>query len=1545
MAITELDDQGIAVPNDAQNSGGASSSKDDPRDHDSSGAAMKAPALPMVSTEVPAKCSNGGSDCACVTDGQLVPAEEESGEHDQSFIMGAKNDEVSIPGFDPSLTPWERRYGVGNTPRAKPIPFGAGVFYVPAPTKTTRPKVGARMHYGVFLGYETEPGGRWNHKYVVAALEDFVGRELNEHSSRSNFPHFTPHFTSVVSLPSSGDIVFPLKARYNQANLTLDGLENKHPFSLADADVPEEVNEVHEPGGGEDAVDAIPDTHVDLGDGFTMQPRKDGKLRMHGPDGFEYRAESTRPLGVHPDLWRSLSRGQQDELKRTWTGQESYHSMQEMVKKKLGEKRLAKIGHKDRSSSNTAMKAPALPAVSTEVPAPCSKGGSDCAHAMHAGIRGLSRDDVDLHSHTLCSATEANDSEDLELEYITSSEDELVDGFVAPFWELPDTDDINEVNVVESAAETMQNSWELLTERIQHAVADGVNAIGGFESHQDGKMAPCKNSVEKSASDEADSNAVNCFCTSTPPISNDEAEVVTLSKGERKVLKNRRRHEKRRKLAAGIPLEELFGDGNPDTFPAMPCWSKSGAQQPHRERMGPKPFPANLAVARPVSRKEVRSNPKAQAAMDDEWSKLEKAGVWDLQVRCWYEVAAEARRLGKKVHIGALFDICTEKNSELDPKNKLRKFKGRVVFQGNRVYDEAHEIALFADLGSSPSTMEASRVADFIGCTPGYDEQLADAEQAYVQAPLGPDTIPVWATLPYERLPKSGQEMVDKGIIKKPVVLLRKALYGHPDSGTIWETHCDRHLLAAGFESLNDKGWPGTYFHRQLSLFLVVYVDDFKMSGPSQNLEKGWALITSPTSTTPGLVIGDVTPAHNSRYLGCKHRREAKRLKDGRTVMTMSYDMTDFLKSCVSTYTALALEQGFARPLSPNCTTPFLAEDSHEALQSKPCHSGRAYTCTWCGASFPTGEPTLEQPPTKGPVKKQVEGKAAGEGVAGAHFGGEFKDETGGLQSSGSPEPLKKDQAALTEGYLQPIATRVLMKLLYAARYCRFDLLRATCALAQRITKWTPHCDAMLHRLMSYVSCSLDLELVGWAGDNLCDVLPHLYAVGDLAGCLVTGRSTAGIYQSIRGPNTCFPISAMSKRHGNISTSTPESELTSGNMALRLVGLPSLDLWDVVLNNGCASTQPKRTTRVKMVFHEDNSAFIQVVRTGRNQTMRHLNRHHRISVAFLHETFKGEDWDLIYTPSAEMCADIFTKAFNDPLKWKVARMLINIASQMELTELLAPCTGESCSSDISVAKAAPAASTEVTAIVNKEFPLRLHRRRRKNRVVCSNKDDIDYPEDIGGRDWNKEWFDTIPTNMKAPTLPMVSTEVSAQCSNGVPDCDVIGGVRKIHKENEVHRRMSIFTLVKSIFKFRLSKISLKTADNVTRRSTFTKDLPLSWLRSGGITAPTDISLAAHAGLPLGRESLSRRRMQRSPNICPSMRVSPMLSAYGGYAIIVILVMVLSAAPLESSHVRAGPEYMQLLLSQSRGAVMLVASSGTMFLESLDGMRSSPALQR
>jgi hypothetical protein len=222
------------------------------------------------------------------------------------------------------------------------------------------------------------------------------------------------------------------------------------------------------------------------------------------------------------------------------------------------------------------------------------------------------------------------------------------------------------------------------------------------------------------------------------------------------------------------------------------------------------------------------------------------------------------------------------------------------------------------------------------------------------------------------------------------------------------------------------------------------------------------------------------------------------------------------------------------------------------------------------------------------------------------------------------------------------------MQILYVARMARYDLLRPTCRLACYVSKWSDACDRRLFQLIKYVHSTYHLRQVGWVGDGLSDLAPHLYADADLAGDADTQRSTSGVHLAICGPHTNFPLCGISKRQSCVSSSTPEAEIVCGHFAHKSVLLPALDLWEVLLPKGFTS-----------VFHEDNHAMIQVIKTGRNPTTRHLHRVHRISVARLHERLgpvPGRDSVSVeYTASSDMCADIYTKHFTDPEAWKRAR--------------------------------------------------------------------------------------------------------------------------------------------------------------------------------------------------------------------------------------------------------------------------------------------------
>ena len=150
--------------------------------------------------------------------------------------------------------------------------------------------------------------------------------------------------------------------------------------------------------------------------------------------------------------------------------------------------------------------------------------------------------------------------------------------------------------------------------------------------------------------------------------------------------------------------------GEPGVSPVFSCSSStgknpclprrtSGDPPGHRDKLGTSPYPDNLCVARPVGKADIEKTPAAKEAMKKEWDRLRSRYVWDEDhPREWDDVRVEARRGGGggyTVHLGYLFGIRVKKNSELA--ELLRTYKGRVVFQGNQVYDQTYNYAIFQD--------------------------------------------------------------------------------------------------------------------------------------------------------------------------------------------------------------------------------------------------------------------------------------------------------------------------------------------------------------------------------------------------------------------------------------------------------------------------------------------------------------------------------------------------------------------------------------------------------------------------------------------------------------------------------------------------------------------------------------------------------------------------------------------------------------------------------------------------------------------------------
>ena len=189
-------------------------------------------------------------------------------------------------------------------------------------------------------------------------------------------------------------------------------------------------------------------------------------------------------------------------------------------------------------------------------------------------------------------------------------------------------------------------------------------------------------------------------------------------------------------------------------------------------------------------------------------------------------------------------------------------------------------------------------------------------------------------------------------------------------------------------------------------------------------------------------------------------------LPDGTEVRTVTYNEEPFLQSCVERYLELAKGVGWTRSLT-KAATPFITEDQSLSPQGRPCGSGPAVACPWCRHTFrPDVYKTIRD--LEASVRRLSSGVAPADGTTDAD-----------------------------KGRLQPIAAKVLMQVLYAARMARFDLLRAICHLATFVSRWSSECDRRLHRLICYIDSSYHLRMMGWVGDEPRCLSPHLFCDAD----------------------------------------------------------------------------------------------------------------------------------------------------------------------------------------------------------------------------------------------------------------------------------------------------------------------------------------------------------------------------------------------------------------------------------------------------------------
>ena len=335
-------------------------------------------------------------------------------------------------------------------------------------------------------------------------------------------------------------------------------------------------------------------------------------------------------------------------------------------------------------------------------------------------------------------------------------------------------------------------------------------------------------------------------------------------------------------------------------------------------------------VTKLLSRAEMLSNPKALEAVKAEADGLIKAGTWSLDsVREKEDVRAEAKRTGVSVHFGQLMTIASIKFWELA--QHLQKMKGRIVYRGDCAKDEHGAAAVYQELGANPTSVQGLNACLAYGSLPGNCSSAADAVKAYVQALLS-SKYKTWIELPPELRPKHWR---DKFV--KPVVLLVKALYGHPDAGGLWEQHLKKIIKTLGGQEVPE--YPGNFFFPDTKLLLSTYVDDLTLAGPEEAHEPFWAKLTSVVDIEP--------PEPIYRILGRNHVVMPLSQSEGheecaafRAQKSLVFDMLDYAHQTVDLYksiTSVTNIKHAATPFVPDGSISIEDEESKGELAASAC--------------------------------------------------------------------------------------------------------------------------------------------------------------------------------------------------------------------------------------------------------------------------------------------------------------------------------------------------------------------------------------------------------------------------------------------------------------------------------------------------------------------------------------------------------------------------------------------------------------------------------
>jgi hypothetical protein len=239
-----------------------------------------------------------------------------------------------------------------------------------------------------------------------------------------------------------------------------------------------------------------------------------------------------------------------------------------------------------------------------------------------------------------------------------------------------------------------------------------------------------------------------------------------------------------------------------------------------------------------------------------------------------------------------------------------------------------------------------------------------------------------------------------------------------------------------------------------------------------------------------------------------------------------------------------------------------------------------------------------------------------------------------------------EDESSPREDLSNNLYMQVIGALLHISNSTRPDITYTVSILAAKMQSPSKLDWLRIKRLLRYLQGTKKYSIK--VKRNQHNIQSHVYTDADHASCTETRRSRTGILILLGG----FPITWHSKKQNLVTLSTVESEYVAASTATQEL------TWVLSLLNEL------KISFDKPIIHIDNQGAIAI---AKDPVHHGRTKHIDIKYHYIREKYREGIFEMVYCPTKEQLADIFTKALPLPtLEYLLKK--INLTNHVHSTE-------------------------------------------------------------------------------------------------------------------------------------------------------------------------------------------------------------------------------------------------------------------------------------